>query len=108
MMSHELILVLALGAGLLLGLMFFGGLWWTVRSGMTSPHPALWFMGSMVLRTFLALAGFYLVSQGHWERLLACLGGFIVARFAVTWATGTRGACPPAALKGASDAPEPR
>jgi F1F0 ATPase subunit 2 len=107
-MSNELMLALALGAGLLLGLMFFGGLWWTVRHGMASPQPALWFMGSMVLRTGLAMAGFYLVSQGHWERLVTCLGGFIVARFAVTWATGMRAACRPASLKEASDAPEHR
>jgi hypothetical protein len=28
-----------------------------------------------------ALVGFYLVSGGHWERLLACLLGFVIAPF---------------------------
>jgi hypothetical protein len=27
-----------------------------------------------------ALAGFYAVSGGHWDRLLACLLGFVIAR----------------------------
>ena len=36
--------------GGLLGTMFFGGLWWTVRTGVSSQRPALWFLGSLVLR----------------------------------------------------------
>jgi F1F0 ATPase subunit 2 len=71
------------GAGL--GAFFFGGLWWTVRKGMSSPRPALWFLGSGLLRTCAVLAGFYVVSGGHWKRLLACLLGFVAARLAVTW-----------------------
>jgi F1F0 ATPase subunit 2 len=30
------------------------------------------------------LAGFYVVSGGHWERLLVCLLGFVTARLIVT------------------------
>ena len=37
-------------AGLVLGAIFFGGLWWTVRKGLSSQQPALWFLGSMLLR----------------------------------------------------------
>jgi len=33
------------------------------------------------------LAGFYFVGGGHWERLLLCLLGFVVARLIVTWLT---------------------
>ena len=32
----------------------------------------------------LALGGFYFVADGHWQRLLLCLLGFVVARIAVT------------------------
>ncbi len=32
----------ALAAGMLLGALFFGGLWWTVRRGLTAGNPALW------------------------------------------------------------------
>ena len=87
-MNEALILVLAWVAGVLLGAVFFGGLWWTVRKGVSSQRPALWFFGSLLLRVSIALAGFYIVSGGHWERLLACLLGFVIARFLVTRLTG--------------------
>jgi F1F0 ATPase subunit 2 len=83
-MSEILSLVPALLAGVLLGAMFFGGLWWTVRKGVSSAQPALWFFGSLLLRTGITLAGFYVVSGGHWKRLLVCLFGFTIARFIVT------------------------
>jgi len=70
-------------AGLGIGGMFFGGLWWTVRQGVNSKRPALLFAGSMLARIGLALAGFYFVSGHRWERSVACLAGFIAARMAV-------------------------
>jgi len=82
-MSETLTLVLAWVAGILLGAMFFGGLWWTVQKGVSSSRAALWFCGSLLLRTSIALAGFYFVALGHWERLLVCLLGFVMARLLV-------------------------
>jgi len=86
-MNETVILALAGGAGLVLGAIFFGGLWWTVRKGVSSKRPALWFFGSLLLRMSIALTGFYFVGRGHWERLVVCLLGFVVARFVVTWLT---------------------
>ena len=83
-MNDVSLLALALSAGLLLGAIFFGGLWWTVRKGASSEQPAFWFLGSLMLRMSIALAGFYFVSGGHWERLLVCLVGFVIARLIVT------------------------
>ena len=83
-MNEILSLAPALVAGVLLGAIFFGGLWWTVRKGVASKEPALWFFGSLLLRTSIALAGFYYIARGHWERLLVCLLGFIIARLIVT------------------------
>lgn len=77
-------LALALAAGVLLGAIFFGGLWWTVRKCVSSRQPALWVFGSGLLRMSITLAGFYFVAQGHWERLLVCLLGFVMARVIVT------------------------
>lgn len=88
-MNELLTLLPAWLAGGALGAMFYGGLWWTVRRGVSSRRPALWFFGSLLLRMSLALAGFYLVSQGHWERLLLCLLGFVMARPLVGWLTRT-------------------
>lgn len=79
-MNEILSLTLALVAGFLLGAIFFGGLWWTVQKGLSSRKPAFWFLGSLLIRTSTAIAGFYFVSDGHWERLLICLFGFFVMR----------------------------
>jgi F1F0 ATPase subunit 2 len=83
-MNETLSLVPALVAGVLLGAIFFGGLWWTVRKGVSSKRPALWFLGSLLLRTCITLAGFYFFSGAHWERLLVCLIGFVIARLIIT------------------------
>ena len=80
-------LVLPLLAGVLLGTFFFGGLWWTIRRGVSSKQPAALFFFSLLLRTGIALAGFYFVARGDWRRVLACLVGFILARILVTWRT---------------------
>jgi F1F0 ATPase subunit 2 len=84
-------LVLACATGGGLGAIFFGGLWWTVRKGVLSKHPALWFFASLLVRMSIALIGFYYVSAGHWSRLVACLLGFVLARLAVTWLTRPSG-----------------
>lgn len=82
-MSDLLILASAFTAGVALGAIFFGGLWWTVGRGLASPQPALWFFGSMLLRMSVILTGFFLVGGENWQRWLACLLGFVIARFAV-------------------------
>lgn len=74
-------------AGLLIGAVFFGGLWWTVRRCMRSTQPGLCWLGSTLLRMTVAVFGFYVVGRGDWRRLIACLMGFITARLVVTWLT---------------------
>jgi F1F0 ATPase subunit 2 len=83
MMNSLLVLVLAFSSGVLLGVIFFGGLWWTVRRGLLSSVPALWFPASSLIRTAVALEGFYVVSHAEWRRLLVCLLGFFLARLVV-------------------------
>ena len=82
-MNETLMLVLAWAAGGGLGAVFFGGLWWTIHKGASSKQPALWFFASLLVRMSIALAGFYFVGRWHWERLVVCLLGFILARLAV-------------------------
>jgi F1F0 ATPase subunit 2 len=86
-MNETLTLALAWVAGVVLGVVFFGGLWWTLRKGIASKQPALWFFCSLMLRMSIVLPGLYFVGRGHWQRLLLCLLGFITARLAVTWLT---------------------
>ena len=82
-MNDMLPLIMAGIAGLLLGVLFCGGLWLTVYKGATSERPALWFVGSFIFRMSAALSGFYLVSGGHWSRMLTCLLGFALGRIIV-------------------------
>lgn len=83
-MNETLSLAFALIAGVLLGVIFFGGLWWTVNRGMSSKQPALWFFGSMLVRTGIVLLGFYFILGDNWKRLLVGLVGFMVARLITT------------------------
>ena len=92
-------------AGAALGVMFFGGLWWTVQKAVSSQRPARWFFGSFLLRMSLTLAGFYGVAGDQWQRLLACLVGFIFARLIVMQWTQTAQK-PPDSVAGARYAPE--
>ncbi len=68
-------------SGLMLGVVFFGGLWWTVRKSLVSSRPGLWFFFSLLLRMSSALAGFYFTGHEHWQKLIMCLLGFLVVRF---------------------------
>jgi F1F0 ATPase subunit 2 len=86
-MNEALMWALGWMAGVALGAIFFGGLWWTVRKGVSSRQPAYWFFVSMLLRMSITLAGFYFVGRGNWRRLLLCLLGFVMARLVVTWLT---------------------
>lgn len=104
-MNNLLILALALVAGLVLGTIFFGGLWWTVRNGISSKQPALWFLGSMLVRMSIVLLGFYFVGRDDWQRLVAFLLGFIIARVVVMRLTRTPIEHPDSTPKEASHAP---
>ena len=86
-MNEAMTLFVAWVAGGILGAIFYGGLWWTVRDAISSRQPAFWFCFSLLLRMSISLAGFYFVSGGEWKRLLACLLGFVAARLFVTWIT---------------------
>jgi len=83
-MADARALILATFVGCVLGATFFGGLWWTIRKGVSSNQPALWFAGSLILRTAITLTGFYYATRGDWRRALLCLAGFALGRIVVT------------------------
>lgn len=76
-------MILIFLAGLAMGALFFGGLWFTVQKAVDAKIPALWIFVSFFLRIGITLLGFYFIGAGNWQRLLVCLAGFIVARFIV-------------------------
>ena len=73
-------LIVAFAAGCLVGLGYFGLLWWTVRRIPTARRPGLLLVGSLVGRLAASLTAFYVVMDGRWECLFACLAGFLVVR----------------------------
>jgi F1F0 ATPase subunit 2 len=76
-------MIAGVGWGLILGLLYFGGLWLTVRRLPTTRHPISLAIGSLVLRLGLCLggfAGFLGLSQPVPLPLLACVAGFFWTR----------------------------
>lgn len=79
-MNEWIPLVTAALTGVLLGAVYFGGLWLTVRKAVSAQRPGALVALSFAGRSLLALAGFYLASAGRVERLLACLVTFLLVR----------------------------
>lgn len=84
-MNDVMTIALAGVAGLGLGTFFFYGLWFTVRKTLTATTPALWMLGSFVVRMGITVTGFYYVGSGNWQRFLASLLGFVVARYIIIY-----------------------
>ena len=80
MTANVLYLAMAFLVGMGTGIVYFGGLWWTVRQLPFVRQPALLTMGSFLVRTGISLTAFYLASEGQWERILISLLGFIIIR----------------------------
>lgn len=79
-MNDILFIFLALPAGFVLGLFYFGSLWITVRQLPTTQWPVRLFIGSYLSRLAIAAFGFYLIVGGRWERGLVSVLGFWLAR----------------------------
>ncbi len=86
-MNEIIYMLLVFTAGLVLGIFFFGGLWLTVKNAVISQRPALWFIGSFLIRVTITLTGFYYLSQGSWKNLLISVSGFIIARTIIIYLT---------------------
>ena len=84
-MDEMIGVMLALITGGILGAVYFSSLWWTVQKGVSLKRPAPLFVGSLLVRTGIVLAGFYFIGRGgSWQRMLLCLLGFVIARYVVT------------------------
>jgi F1F0 ATPase subunit 2 len=74
-------LLMAAGVGLVLGCLFFGGLWLTLSRIPYWRHPGLGMLASLLLRLALVGGGLYLLADGHWQRYAAALPGLLIARW---------------------------
>lgn len=77
-------------SGILIGIVFYGGLWLTVKKAATMKAAGILFSLSFLLRTGIALMAFYYISDGNWKKLLECLAGFVIAKFIVTQYTNVK------------------
>jgi F1F0 ATPase subunit 2 len=72
--------------GLMLGLVFFGGLYLSVRRLAVHKHPAAYMLIGTAARMAILLGGFYLLrGQGPAVMLFALLGVMSVRFFMVRW-----------------------
>lgn len=78
--------LLAAFGGLVLGLFYFAGLWFTLQRVPGHPHPALWVAGGFLLRLAVSLSGFYLIlgPDRSLIRLGIALLAFLVVRVVLT------------------------
>jgi|HubBroStandDraft_6_1064221.scaffolds.fasta_scaffold279860_3 F1F0 ATPase subunit 2 len=65
-------------------MIFFAGLWWTIRSALATANPILWFAGSLLLRVSFVLVVFYALAAQGWQAMTLCLLGFLLSRIAAT------------------------
>ncbi|HAJ32846.1 MAG TPA: ATP synthase subunit I [Candidatus Atribacteria bacterium] len=80
-MNINIYSLLYLLVGLGLGLLYFGGLWLTIKNMNQVRSPIVLTLGSFILRTgavFLVLI--YVARQGDWFNIFILLVGFIVSR----------------------------
>jgi F1F0 ATPase subunit 2 len=73
----------AVAAGMVLGTVFFGGLWWTVNRALTTTVPGVWFGLSAFLRMAVVVSGLYCFARLGLPSLVACLCGLLLARGAI-------------------------
>ena len=70
----------ALLGGAALGVIFFGGLFWTTEHLMHCNWPQAVVVTSFATRVLIVVIGFYWLMAGAPARALAALLGFVVAR----------------------------
>lgn len=70
--------------GIVLGLVYFGGLWITVCRLPKVKRQASWMLSSFILRNVLVAAGFYAILRLGWQFVLLYLAGVLGVRFVMT------------------------
>lgn len=75
---------LAAITGLMLGVFFYGGLWFTVQRLPAARHPVVLTLGSFWIRLLVVLGGFLLVTHGSWVNAVVCLIGLLCGRVVVS------------------------
>ena len=77
-------MAIAVPAGVLLGVFFYGGLWLTVQRVASTGHPILLTIGSFWLRMVIVLAGFVVLARRGFVDVTLAMAGFVVGRMLVS------------------------
>ncbi|MGC9314295.1 MAG: ATP synthase subunit I [bacterium] len=74
-------IILSVTAGGIVGLVFFGGLWLSVKSIPTAKNPAAFMLLSFVARIAVFVAAFYAIAKwGNWAHLVIALASALIVR----------------------------
>lgn len=67
--------------GMGLGLLYFGGLWLTIKNMNHSRLPMILTLGSFILRTiFVLIILIYIARREEWGNILILLAGLVISR----------------------------
>ncbi len=67
--------------GIILGIIFFGGLYLTVKKINQVKNPSVLFISSFIIRIALLLGGLYYISKKGYLGVLFALVGIILVKF---------------------------
>ena len=74
-------LLISFAVGIATGLLFYGGLWLTVRALASARFAPLIALPSFLVRAAIVLAGFLVTIDHDWRRALFWMAGFAAARW---------------------------
>ena len=83
-MSTVITVAVGLVAGFVLGLVFFGGLWWTTQHLAAASQPGILVSVSLLVRVAVLAAGLFLLAQVGNAALLAAVLGLLATRIGLT------------------------
>ena len=66
--------------GLFLAVVYFGGLWWTLRRLATTRRPGMLLTASTILRLAVVIAVLALLVTDDWRDFFIALAGFLTGR----------------------------
>lgn len=74
-------IALAFALGLLSGIVFFAGLWWTIRRALHVRRPHLLLCNSFILRSAVVLLTLYFGALDELSHTFVFLTGFLLAKY---------------------------
>ena len=72
--------------GIILGIVFFGGLYLTIGKLQEAKNPSVLFLLSFILRMVILLGGIYFLSRGGYKEVLFALLGILLVKFVMIFA----------------------